>query len=337
MPILGYFDSVALTVVRFLISWWWLLSENLGIGNSTESSPSCLSQEAYITDTATQLKPHFDLLCYAGNNYLPHATSTHCKSCKSCKQSMYYHPTTVSLLSLFASAVNSLTYLSFSAAGHENIITGAWMLANPSCGWQHVPAIYRFFSSLYRSIPNESSTTTAFACSTCHCLLTLKICQSNKNGNAGWSFTACYKKHNNGTNCSFFKWANDRLFPPTSWFALTPPPLFSNSVSPSISAACHPPSSYPASASSNSQHYIQAKDMWQNLARNQCKSTWLHPECNAGCACQHCLEAGGCRAKGHGTSAMPSLTTDKGSSWQHRHLIPPSIHTPRHHLWTLWW
>ena len=62
-----------------------------------------------------------------------------------------------------------------------------------------------------------------FACDTCQRLLALKICKSNKNGNAGRLFTACYKKHGNGTSCSYFKWADDRLSPPTSRFASSSP------------------------------------------------------------------------------------------------------------------
>jgi GRF zinc finger len=175
---------------------------------------------------------------------------------------------------------------------------------------------------------------TAFACSTCHRLLTLKICKSNKNGNAGRSFTACYKKHNNGTNCSFFKWADDRLSPPTSWFASSSPPS-----SPTLSA---PPSVQPATLPLPTQLVLPSTlNTTSRLmtcakpGRNRCKSTRLHPECKCWMCRRHCLEAGGCRAKGHGTSAVPSLTTDKGKqrvtspsdSSQHSRSLSPSLNT----------
>ena len=126
-----------------LICKIFLLRKCQSGGGLGQISPSQPSWEAYVTDTATQLEPHFDLLRYAGNNYLPRATSTHCKSRKSCKQSMYYHPTTVSLLSLFSSAVNSLTYLSFSTAGHENITK--WCV-NASRSWLWLTACTSYFT-----------------------------------------------------------------------------------------------------------------------------------------------------------------------------------------------
>jgi hypothetical protein len=212
------------------------------------------------------------------------------------------------------------------------------MLSSQS--WLWLTACTSYFTgfsvlfSVYRFIPmSQALVPTSFACSTCHRLLTLKICKSNKNGNAGRSFTACYKKHNNGTICSFFKWADDRLSPPTSRFASSSPPS-----SPSLSA---PPSAQPVTlplptqlAPPSTLNITSSLTTCTKSGRNRCKSTRLHPECKRRMCRRHCLEAGGCRAKGHGVSAVPS-SMDKGKqraispsdSSQHSRSSSPSLNT----------
>src|SRR5882762_5242212 len=162
-----------------------------------------------------------------------------------------------------------------------------------------------------------------FACDTCQRLLALKICKSNKNGNAGRSFTACYKKHGNGTSCSYFKWADDRLSPPTSRFASSSPPC-----SPTLSA---PSSAQPATVSPTSQisphptlTSASGPTSCAKPGRNSCKSMRLHPDCKHRMCRRHCLEAGGCQAKGHNASTVPSSALNKGKQRAKSLEISPS-------------
>jgi hypothetical protein len=117
-----------------------------------------------------------------------------------------------------------------------------------------------------------------FACDTCQRLLALKICKSNKNGNAGRLFTACYKKHENGTSCSYFKWADDRLSPPTSRFASSSP-----ICSPTLSApsSAQPATLAPTPQLSPPQTVTSGPTSCAKPGRNSCKSTLT---ANTGCA-----------------------------------------------------
>jgi hypothetical protein len=139
-----------------------------------------------------------------------------------------------------------------------------------------------------------------FACGTCHHLLSIKICKSDKNGNAGRSFTCCYKRHNNGTNCSLFAWVDARLSPPSLCFASSSPP------------------SSPALSNLSSTPFSSTSGVCAKSGKSRCKLSRIHPDCNRRMCRQHCIEGGGCRAKGHGT-------TDKGK--QHA-TSPFSQHSP---------
>ena len=153
----------------------------------------------------------------------------------------------------------------------------------------------------------------AFACDTCKRLLTLKICKSNKNGNAGRSFSACYKKHENGTSCSYFKWADDRLSPPTSRFASSSPlcsPTLSAPGPSSAQPATLPPPFQPAPRPTLTR--ASGSTSCAKPGRNSCKSKRLHPDCKRRMCRRHCLEAGGCQAKGHNPSTAPSSALNKG-------------------------
>ena len=150
-----------------------------------------------------------------------------------------------------------------------------------------------------------------FACDTCKRRLALKICKSNKNGNAGRLFTACYKKHENGTSCSYFKWADDRISPPTSRFASSSPPC-----SPTLSA---PSSAQPATLTPTPQLSPPptltsgpGPTSCAKPGRDGCKSMRLHPDCKHRMCRRHCLEAGGCQAKGHSAPTVPSSALNKG-------------------------
>ena len=162
-----------------------------------------------------------------------------------------------------------------------------------------------------------------FACDTCQRLLTLKICKSNKNGNAGRLFTACYKKHENGTSCSYFKWADDRISPPTSRFASSSPPC--SPTLPAPSSAQHAtlvptPQPSPPQAPALSSHPTSCA----KPGRNGCKSMRLHPDCKHRMCRRHCLEAGGCQAKGHNPPSAPSSTLNKGKQRATSLEFPPS-------------
>jgi hypothetical protein len=147
-----------------------------------------------------------------------------------------------------------------------------------------------------------------FSCDTCQHLLALKVCKSNKNGNAGRFFTACYKRHENGTSCSFFKWADDRISPPTSRFASSSPLCSpTSSACPSAQPAPTPQLAPPPTLTGTSVPMSCAKP-----GRISCKSMRLHPDCKRRMCRRHCLEAGGCQAKGHNASTVPSSLFDKG-------------------------
>lgn len=162
-----------------------------------------------------------------------------------------------------------------------------------------------------------------FACDTCQRLLALKICKSNKNGNAGRLFTACYKKHGNGTSCSYFKWADDRLSPPTSRFASSSP-----LCSPTSSSAPLAQPARPALTPQLAPPPILAGTSGTTLCakpgRNSCKSMRLHPDCKHRMCRRHCLEAGGCQAKGHTASTVPSFALNKGKQRATSQEFPPS-------------
>jgi hypothetical protein len=172
-------------------------------------------------------------------------------------------------------------------------------------------------------LPPASAGVTTFVCDTCQRLLALKICKSNKNGNAGRLFTACYKKHGNGTSCSYFKWADNRISPPTSRFASSSP-LCSPTSSASSSAlpatlAPTPQLALPPTLTGTSGPTTCAKP-----GRNTCKSMRLHPDCKHRMCRRHCLEAGGCQAKGHNNSTVPSSALNKGKHRATSLEVPPS-------------
>lgn len=165
----------------------------------------------------------------------------------------------------------------------------------------------------------------AFTCGTCHRLLSVKICKSNKNGNTGRVFTCCYKKHNNGTHCSFFAWVDARLSPPPSRFASSSPPssptqapaTFSIPLSAQIAtqSTSHTAPSATSNLSSSTSGFCTKR------GKNHCKSTRIHPECNRQMCRRHCIDAGGCRVKGHGA-------TDKGKQRAMSPLSPSPSSTP---------
>lgn len=166
-----------------------------------------------------------------------------------------------------------------------------------------------------------------FACDTCQRLLAPKVCKSNKNGNAGRLFTACYKKHENGTSCSYFKWADDRLSPPTSRFASSSPlcsPTSSArpSTQPATTLTPTPQLAPPPTLTGTSGPTLCAKS-----GRNGSKSMRLHPDCKRRMCRRHCLEAGGCQAKGHNASAVPSSAFDMGKQRATSLDFPPSRST----------
>ena len=170
-----------------------------------------------------------------------------------------------------------------------------------------------------------------FACDTCQCLLALKICKSNKNGNAGRLFTACYKKHDNGTSCSYFKWADDRISPPTSCFASSSP-LSSPTLSAPSSAQPVQVILAPTPQLAPPPTLTSGPTLCSKPGRNSCKSMCLHPDCKCRMCCRHCLEAGGCQVKGHNVSTVPSSALNKGKQWAiSQDFLPSCSSSPDQH------
>jgi hypothetical protein len=130
-----------------------------------------------------------------------------------------------------------------------------------------------------------------FNCNTCQRLLVVKICKSDKNGNAGRAFTNCYKKHANDTHCDFFTWVDPTLSPPLSRF-----PSSSPMSSPTISA---PPSAQPMAGPLATQNLLNApctaEPTCSKPGKVCCNTTQLHAACAQKMCCQHCVEAGGCQ------------------------------------------
>ena len=148
------------------------------------------------------------------------------------------------------------------------------------------------------------------ACGTCHCLLKVRICKSNKNRNAGKAFVSCHKRHNNGISCSYYHWldgAQGSLSPSLS-SALAP--SSQGAVSPTLPSptllaptpSCSFTITLPSRAVAKPTHCV----------KTSCKSTWLHPDCMCQMCHRHCIEARGCQTKGHAATSWPSVTLGDG-------------------------
>ncbi len=143
---------------------------------------------------------------------------------------------------------------------------------------------------------------TTFNCNTCHRLLPVKICRSNKNRNAGRAFTCCYKKHANNAHCDFFAWVDPTLSPPSSRFA-------------SSSPASSPPRPVVPSVQPKAPSATQNISSTSSLSCSMvdCTTVRLHPSCTRKMCRRHCLEAGGCQGtKTHVRETTGSSASDKG-------------------------
>lgn len=135
-----------------------------------------------------------------------------------------------------------------------------------------------------------------FNCNTCQRLLVVKICKSDKNGNAGRAFTNCYKKHANNTRCDFFSWVDPTLSPPSSPFPSSSP-ASESSLTLQVSA---PPSAQPTAGPSAHQNLVNApprttEPTCSKPGKVRCNSTRLHATCTRQMCRRHCIEAGGCQ------------------------------------------
>ena len=135
-------------------------------------------------------------------------------------------------------------------------------------------------------------------CSYCGQKVSIRVCQSEQNGNCGRLYMAC-SAINNGVECSFFRWVSDS----------TPAATPSGSSSPNLGLSRVSPLPSSAASSSHLSHpgllpppsYIASSSQ---LSRTTCLSpgclmTRIHPECTRFMCRRHCLEAGGCLVKGH--------------------------------------
>ena len=158
---------------------------------------------------------------------------------------------------------------------------------------------------------NQDPAAPPLTCNTCHQLLPVKICKTNKNGNAGRAFTCCYKKHANNAHCDFFAWVDPTLSPPPSRFASSSP--VSSPTLPADSSA-QPTVAPPGTQNSTSL----------SCSKVDCTTTMrLHPACTRKMCRQHCLEAGGCQGtKTHIRETTGTLASDKG---EQRAVSPPTM------------
>jgi hypothetical protein len=141
------------------------------------------------------------------------------------------------------------------------------------------------------------------ACATCHRLLDVRVCKSNKNGNEGKRFVSCHKRHTNGTSCSYYYWL-DRS---QGSISLSPsrsssPSPTSGSTQASTSLLPSPPPTLPVPTPARPLTIKLPSRMATEptrCAKTGCKSMRLHPDCLRHMCRRHCAEAGGCHAKGH--------------------------------------
>ena len=142
-----------------------------------------------------------------------------------------------------------------------------------------------------------------FSCGTCDRSLAVKICKTNKNGNAGRAFTNCYRKNTDGTSCNFFAWVDPNLSPPSSRFASSSPPS-----SPITPPPAQSTSALIATQKSPSSLVYSMDRSCANSGQTRCNKP-RHSSCERHmCRC-HCVEAGGCQgAKSH----TPAFRSDKG-------------------------
>jgi hypothetical protein len=162
------------------------------------------------------------------------------------------------------------------------------------------------------------------ACGTCHRLLDVKICKSNKNGNRGKHFVSCHKRHADGSSCRYYHWLNPQGSTSPSRSS-SESPSGSSSSSPSLPLS--PPLTLPAGPAPVPARRLtitlpSKKAEPRHCAKSGCKSTRLHPDCLRHMCRRHCAEAGGCHAKGH--SAMSGPISTSGN----RHEKVPSLRSP---------
>ena len=127
------------------------------------------------------------------------------------------------------------------------------------------------------------------ACATCHRLLDVRVCKSNKNSNEGKRFVSCHRWHTNGTTCSYYHWL-DRSQGSTS-------PSHNSSTSGSFltSLPPSPPLTFPTPASTcplTIKLSFRMAAEATRCAKTGCKSTRLHPDCLHHMCRRHCAEAG---------------------------------------------
>ena len=178
-----------------------------------------------------------------------------------------------------------------------------------------------------------ASQASTIQCDSCKQLVTVKVCRSNKNGNAGRRYGSCFKKHGDGPPCSFFAWADNKT------------PLQVRSLSPAD------PSDLPSSPSSSSLltsspstvHITRPKPLIIRLptlpttsaalasgpvhCKNPgCKTTRLRAECMCAMCRHHCRIAGGCSAKNHASSSITS--SNPCDSMEHNAAVPSPSRSP---------
>ena len=187
-------------------------------------------------------------------------------------------------------------------------------------------AILRSQNKFYRLIfPISKAPPPVFTCGTCHHLLSVKICKLDKNGNAGRSFTCCYKKHDNRAYCAFFAWVDARLSPPTSRFASLLPPCEPFPILP-MTLPSEPPTPAPFATSNQSNPLLPlTSGFCKNLIANWCAYIL---SVIAKCAISTVLRQGAVEWK-----AM--LPQTRGNSGQYHHFQVYNHFLPHHH--EKWW
>jgi hypothetical protein len=186
-----------------------------------------------------------------------------------------------------------------------------------------------------------------YACGTCHGLLAVRVCKTNKNGNVGKQYVSCHKKHSLGSYCSYYLWLDGSTGSPPSTPNLsspTPSPTAA-STSPSAPALAlaQPPARMQSPAPAQPPARTQSPALTQppapaqpptqvrlvlrlpapslappttssqsaSCAKTGCKSKRLHPRCVRRMCRRHCMDAGGCQAKGHEAATAPTSTADE--------------------------